>query len=103
MGGLRYLGGPVVDGATRISSFVLRVDPPGLLLMYPGNDVLPLLRQFLPQPAMTVAGTADGTADRFGPAFLDGVGRGAFVVNPNYRRLGRIRAGPGRDAPHGAM
>ena len=84
MGGLRYLGGPVVDGATRISGFVLRVDPPaGLLLMYPGNDVLPLLRQFLPQPAMTVAGTADGAADRFGPAFLDGVGRGTFGADPN--------------------
>jgi pimeloyl-ACP methyl ester carboxylesterase len=84
MGGLRYLGGPVVDAATRVSGFVLRVDPPaGLRLMYPGNDALAMLRQFLPTPAMTVAGTADGEADRFGPAFVDGVGRGTFGDDPN--------------------
>jgi pimeloyl-ACP methyl ester carboxylesterase len=84
MGGLRYLGGPVVDVATRVGGFVLPVDPPaGLRLMYPGNDVLAVLRQFLPMPATTIAGTADGGADRYGPAFVDGVGRGTFGDDPN--------------------
>jgi len=84
MGGLRFLGGPVVDAGTRIAGLVLRVDPPpGLTVMNPTSDALPILRQYLPQPATTIAGTADPSADRYGAALITGVGRGAFSDQPN--------------------
>ena len=84
MGGLRFLGGPVVDAATRIAGFVLRVDPPpGLMVMEPMSDALPILRQYLPHPAATIASTADASRDRYGAALLTGVGRGAFQDQPS--------------------
>lgn len=84
MGGLRFGGGPVVDFGTRIGSLVLRTaPPPGLTVMNPDSDVLPVLRQYLPHSAMTIGGTAEASADRYGAATVKGVGRGAFGDQPN--------------------
>jgi pimeloyl-ACP methyl ester carboxylesterase len=85
MGGLRYLGGPVVDVMTRLASLALRSAPPeGITDMKQNSLGLGLLRQYPHAGLLTVAGVASNATDRHGLAgFRQGVGNGAFGGEPN--------------------
>lgn len=68
MGGLRFLGGPVVDATTRIIGLALLARVPhGIAVMYPSDNLLPAIRDSLPNTLAAVAGVSDERAgDRYG-------------------------------------
>jgi pimeloyl-ACP methyl ester carboxylesterase len=79
MGGLRMIGGPVVDAGTRLLPIAVRFDtPPGIGVMRPTAGELPMLRQYMFTGTKVIAGDATtGPQDAYGPLSL-GVGQGAF-------------------------
>ena len=81
LGGLRYGGWPVVDVLTRLAGFAIKSTPPrGIQLMDPTNDALPILRDTLTGPVVTVAATADGDQhNRYG---LTAFARAVFDGEP---------------------
>jgi pimeloyl-ACP methyl ester carboxylesterase len=79
MGGLRMVGGPVVDAGTRLLPIAMRFDPPpGITVMRPRAGELPMLREFMFPRTKVIAGDATtGAGDVYGP-YSQGVAKGAF-------------------------
>lgn len=86
LGGLRAVGGPVVDAGSRFLGLALRYDPPpGITIMQPSSAALPPLRAFLhPRTSMIAGDVHMGTADAVGVSLaMQGVGSGAFGMEPH--------------------
>ena len=79
IGGLRMIGGPVVDAGTRLLPIAVRFDPPpGITVMRPRAGELPLLWLFLCPPPLGGGGAAPpASQDSHGP-WSQGVASGAL-------------------------
>lgn len=79
MGGLRMIGGPVVDAGTRLLPIAIRFEsPPGITVMRPRAGELPMLREFMFPETRVVAGDAlTDPGDVYGP-LKQGIARGAL-------------------------
>lgn len=79
MGGLRMIGGPVVDAGTRLLPIAVRFDPPpGITVMRPRAGELPMLREFMFPDTRVVAGDAMTDPENVYGPFTQGIATGAL-------------------------